>query len=67
MKSRGMIEKTYKLHMYQKGFMGESNTVTERTFCGVDQADIDKQVYESENGLLEDPCVISAFYKEVTE
>lgn len=62
-----MIEKTYKLHMYQKGFMGESNTVSNRTFCGVDQADIDRQVYESENGLLEDPYVISAFYKEVAE
>lgn len=62
-----MIEKTYELHMYQKGFLGESNTVTKRTFCGVDQADIDRQVYDSENGLLEDTCVISAFYKEVSE
>ena len=62
-----MIEKTYKLHMYQKGFLGEGNTVTKRTFCGVDQADIDRQVYESENRLLEDTCVISAFYKEVAE
>ena len=62
-----MIEKTYKLHMYQKGFMGESNTVTNRTFCGVDQADIDRQVYDSENTLLEDSSVISAFYKEVAE
>ena len=62
-----MIEKTYKLHMRQKGFLGESNTVTNRTFCGADQADIDRQVYDSENGLLEDPCVISAFYIEVTE
>ena len=62
-----MIEKTYKLHMHQKGFMGESNTVTNRTFCGVDQADIDRQVYESECGLLEDSCVLSAWYTEVAE
>lgn len=62
-----MIEKTYKLHMHQKGFLGEGNTVTNRTFCGVEQADIDRQVYDSENALLEDSSVISAFYKEVAE
>ena len=62
-----MIEKTYKLHMHQKGFLREGNTVTNRTFGGVDQADIDRQVYESENTLLEDSSVISAFYKEVSE
>ena len=62
-----MIEKTYKLHMHQKGFLREGSTVTKRTFCGVDEADIDRQVYESENGLLEDSSVISAFYKEVSE
>lgn len=61
-----MIEKTYKLHMHQKGFLGESNTVTNRTFCGVDQADIDRQVYYSENELLEDSSVVYAFYKEVS-
>lgn len=62
-----MIEKTYKLHMRQKGFFGETKTVTNRTFCGVSQADIDKQVYESENRLLEDSNVLSAWYTEVAE
>jgi len=61
------IEKDYKLHMRQKGFFGETKTVTNRTFCGVSQADIDKQVYESENRLLEDSNVLSAWYTEVEE